>query len=77
MMWSSGDLILLYRRQSSANSLVVDLTDDGKSLIKSRNNRGPRTVSWGTPDETVLADDVWPSSTTCWLCSRRKLAIQS
>jgi hypothetical protein len=34
-------------------------------------------VPRGTPDETVLADDVWPSSTTCWLCSRRELAIQS
>jgi hypothetical protein len=58
--WSGSpdDLILLYRRHSSANSLVVDLTDDSKSLLKSRNNRGPRTVPWGTPDETVLADDV-------------------
>jgi hypothetical protein len=64
MVWSSYVLILLYRRQSSANGLVVDLTDDGKSWIKSRNNRGKRTVPWGTPDETVLADNVWPSSTT-------------
>jgi hypothetical protein len=64
MVWSSGDLIPLYRRQSSANSLVVD----GKLLIKSRNIRGPRNV---------LVDDVWPSSTTCWLVSRRKLVIQS
>jgi hypothetical protein len=77
MVRSSDVQILLYMRQSSADSRVVDLNNDGKSLIKSRNNRGPRTVPWGTPDETVLAGDVWPSSTTCWLRSKRKLAIQS
>jgi hypothetical protein len=62
--WSSVVLILLYRRQSSANSRVVDETTDGKSLIKSRNKRGSKTVPWGTPEETVVAADDWPSSTT-------------
>jgi hypothetical protein len=33
MAWSSVVLILLYRRQSSANSQVVDETTDGKSLL--------------------------------------------
>ena len=56
-------LFLLYRRQSSANSQVVDETTDGKSLIKNRNKRGPKTVPWGTSEETVVAADDWPSST--------------
>jgi hypothetical protein len=69
-------LILLYRRQSSANSRAVDETTDGKSLLKSRNKRGPKTVSWGTPEETVVAADDWPSSTTHCVRPSRKLVIQ-
>ena len=74
MAWSSVFLILLCRRESSVNSRVVDETTDGKSLMKSRNKRGPKTVIWETPEETVVAVHDWPSSTThcmrpaeCWL----------
>ena len=52
MTWSSGDLNFIYSRTSSTNSLIVEVTDDGRSLMKSR-NRGPRTVPWGTLDDTA------------------------
>ena len=70
-------LIILYRRQSSANSRVVDETTDGKSLMKNRNKRGSKMVPWGTPEETVVAADDWPSSTTHCVRPSRKLVIQS
>ena len=77
MAWSAVVLILLYRRQSSSNSRLVDETTDGKSLMKSRNKRDPKTVPWGTPEETVVATDDWPSSTTHCVRPNRKLVIQS
>ena len=77
MAWSSLVLILLYRRQSSANSLEVDETTDGKWLMKSKNKRGPKTVACGTPTETVVAADDWPSSITHCVRPHRKLVIQS
>ena len=51
---SSFPWIDLYRRQSSANSLIVV---DGETLVailltKRRNIRGPNTVPLGTPDNT-------------------------
>ena len=57
---SSVDLILLYKTQSSAKSLTVDPVEmtSGKSLMKSRNNRGPSTLPWGTPDWTGAEADV-------------------
>ena len=55
MAWSSVVLILLTRRQSSANSRVVDETTDDKSFMKSMNKRGPKTVPWETGEETVVA----------------------
>jgi hypothetical protein len=70
-------LILLTRTQSSANSRVVDETTDDKSFMKSMNKRGPKTVPWGTPEETVVAADDWPSSTTHCVRPSRKLVIQS
>jgi hypothetical protein len=41
---------------------VVDETTDGKSLMKNRSKRGPNTMTWGTPAETVVAADDGPSS---------------
>jgi hypothetical protein len=72
MVWSSAVLIIIYRRQSSANSRVVDETTDGKSLMKSRNKRGSKMVPWGTPEKTVVAADDWPSSTTPLCASKQK-----
>ena len=41
---SFSDLTFRYTTQSSAKSRVFDSTDRGRSLIKARNNMGPRTV---------------------------------
>ena len=53
--------------QSSANSLALESTQFGKSLIKSRKSRGPLT---GTLSEVA------PSTTTCWFLDERNDLIQ-
>ena len=53
-----------YRMQSSANSLVLNWTQSERSLIKIKNNRGPRTVPCGTPLITWIQSDVEPSTKT-------------
>ena len=45
-------LMVLYMRQSSANNLLSEFTDSGRSFIKRRNKRGPSTVLCGTPEST-------------------------
>ena len=67
--------ILLYRMQSSANSLVLDWTQSGRSFMKRRNNNGPKTVPWGTLLITVTLSEVAPSTCTCWALSVRKAWI--
>lgn len=48
------------------------LTDDGKSFMKTKNRRGPRTDPWGTPLTTGIGLDTSPSSTTyCTLLLRK------
>ena len=44
-------------------------TLEGRSLLYTRNRRGPSTVPCGTPDVTAARDDVFPSRTTCWFLS--------
>ena len=44
-----------------------------KQLMKSRN----KTMPWGTSEETDVAADDWPSSTTHCVRPSRKLVIQS
>ena len=62
-------------RQSSANSRVWDeVTHWGKSFKYTRNNNGPSTVPWGTPDVTGLVSDELPSRTTVWSRWERKVA---
>ena len=56
---SAEKFIHLYRRQSSAKRHALDLTQDGRSLIYTRNSSGPRTVPWGTPYITGAAEDVY------------------
>ena len=52
-------------RLSSAKSLVVELgVERGRSFIYSKKRRGPRTVPWGTPEETGTESDEEPSSKT-------------
>ena len=39
-------------------SLTLKLRFEGKSLMKVKNNKGPSTVPWGTPEVTsVQAED--------------------
>ena len=38
---------------------------------------GPRTVPWGTPDNTGALSEVAPSRTTLWDLEERKSVIQS
>ena len=52
--------------QSSANSLVIDSTQAGKSFINSGKSKGPNTVSCGTPLMTGTLSEVAPSTTPCW-----------
>ena len=46
--------------QSSANSLVLAMTQSGKSLMNSRNKRGPRTVPCGRPLTTGTLSETAP-----------------
>jgi len=64
-MVSSWELIILYKRQLSANTHKSDLVVI--SFMYNRNIRGPRTVPWGTPDVTITELDVIPSRRTCWV----------
>ena len=38
---SAEELMSLYRRQSSAERCLLDLTQDGRSMIYTRNSSGP------------------------------------
>ena len=38
---------------SSANNDIIGLTTSGISFIYNKNNKGPKTKPWGTPDKTV------------------------
>ncbi len=46
------------------------------SLIYSRNNNGPRTVPYGTPDFAGTGLDVVPSTTTVCVLLVSQLSIQ-
>jgi hypothetical protein len=35
-----------------------------RSFMNNKNNRGPRTLPWGTPDVTGFEDEVEPSMIT-------------
>ena len=60
-LWSFAVLIVLYSKQSSANSLIEDVTLSGRSFMWQRNSIGPKgTVPWGTP--TVVSFDCSPST---------------
>ena len=55
-----------YKSVSSANSLTVEITPFGLSLMYVRNNEGPNTDPCGTPEVTGEEVDVAPSQMTVW-----------
>ena len=59
-----GDVMFLYKTQSSAKSQTDDLIFSGRSLIKMRNRTGPKTDPWGTTDKTGTGSEAWPSNNT-------------
>ena len=67
----------MYRMQSYAKSLILDWTQSGKSLIKTKNSSGPKTVPYGTLFRTSTLSDVAPSTVTCCALCVRKALIQS
>ena len=74
---SLAEMMTLYSKQSSANSRAVELTLNGKSLIKTRKSSGPSTVHWGTPDVTGAGADFSPYTTSCRVLWLRKSWIQA
>ena len=71
--WS---LMHLYKMKSSAKSWMMDWTRSGRSLMKTRNSNGTKTVPYGTPLRTRMLSDVASSTVTCWVRSVRKALIQ-
>ena len=57
-------LICLYIKQSSAKSLTLKDTIDGRSFICKRKSIGPKTVPCGTPESTSTRLEDTPSTTT-------------
>ena len=57
--------------QSSANIRIPDSTQSGRSLIKTRKSRGPKTVPCGTPLSTWMLSDVAPFTVTCRTVSEK------
>ena len=55
MSSSSGLVICLYNRESSAKRRSFELIFLCMSLIYTRKNNGPRTVPCGTPDVTAAS----------------------
>ena len=51
-------------KQSSAKSLTLEDTIDGRSFMCNRKSIGPKTVPCGTPESTSTRPDDTPSTTT-------------
>ena len=66
MSWSCCVCMVLYRIQSSANDLVFEATDSGRSFRKMRKSSGPSTDPCGTPLTTGSWLEISPSNNTCW-----------
>ena len=71
-----GDNLEMYMIQSSAKSLVLEVTVPGRSLMNIRKSKGPRTVPCHTPLTTCTLSEVAPSTTTCWFLSFRNDLIE-
>ena len=73
---SSGPLIPLYTRQSSAKRRIVLLVTSLRSFINNKKRWGPSTVPWGTPLRTFSQEDEVPLMVTLWCRWVRKDRIQ-
>ena len=60
---------------SSAKSLAVDDRFLDKSLIYTKNNRGPKTDPWGTPASAGYHEDDWPFNKALWNLFDKKLSM--
>ena len=75
--WQSDrDLTSQYSKQSSAKSRMGEDMSVTMSFMNTKNNNGPSTVSWGTPDNTGTSCDVNPSTTTVWVWLLRNDSTQ-
>ena len=70
ILWTTEKIEL-----SSAKSLAVDDRFLDKSLIYTKNNRGPKKDPWGTPVNTGDHEDHWPFNKTIWDLFDRKLSM--
>ena len=57
-------VIVIQIAVSSAKSRTCESMFSGRSLINNKNNKGPSTDPWGTPELTRISDELSPSSTT-------------
>ena len=56
---------------SAKRSILEEIEEAGRSLMKIINNRGPRTLPWGTPEATGSRLERWPlTETNCWRLKR-------
>ena len=60
---------------SSVNCLAVDNRFLDRSLIYTKNNRGPKIAPWGMPASTGDHEDDWPFNKTLWNLFDRKLSM--
>ena len=61
--------------QSSAKSLISDSISDEMLFMYKENNKGPRTVPWGTSDKTGAQSGFTPFTTTRCCLKQRKESI--
>ena len=71
MSQSESSTTTPYKRESSANSLPVEVRPFGSSLTYVRNNSGPSTDSCGTPEVTGEEVDVAPSQISLYPLSEK------
>ena len=72
---SSSSLISWLQTQSSAKSLISDSESDEMSFMYRENNKGSRTVPWGTPDKTGAQSNFTPFTTTRYCLKQRKESV--
>jgi hypothetical protein len=79
LILSIGDLAKGLDVGEQMDCILLDFSKafDKAPHSRLRSKRGPKTMTWGTPEETVVAADDWPSSTTHCVRPSGRLVIQS